>query len=227
MGIRAILFDLDNTLTNRNLSVHAYARSLIDYYQNNLGQHTVEKVIQIIQRIDNGGYPKKDLLTHPSIGASVAYALLNELTWIKEIDFNELTQFWFEQFGKNAVAMDGAIELLKELKIKGFKLAIVSNGGHSTRMAILEGLGFTPFFDVIMSSEKAGMSKPKADIFLHTSQILNIQPNECLFVGDHPINDIQGAKSVGMHTVWMEGFHKAEFEIDQRIQHLNQLWQFV
>ena len=35
-------------------------------------------------------------------------------------------------------------------------------------------------------------------------------PEECLFIGDHPINDIQGAQNAGMHPVWMEGFHEVD-----------------
>ena len=81
MSIRAVLFDLDNTLTHRGRSVAAFSQSLVDIYQSQLNCVDVEQVESIVNRIDNGGYPLKEHLTHPSIGASVAYALLQELNW--------------------------------------------------------------------------------------------------------------------------------------------------
>lgn len=170
MTIRAVLFDLDNTLTHRDQSIAAYSRHLADHYQHQL-QHDESNLIQaIIRRIDHGGYPKKEYLTHPSIAASVAYALQQELSWNSLPDLDELSQFWFQQFGLSAVAMPGAKSLLTELKQRGYKLAVISNGGHATRLNILQGLGFSHYFDEIVSSGLLGISKPNPEIFLHTSQ---------------------------------------------------------
>lgn len=208
MTIRAVLFDLDNTLTHRDQSILAYSQHLAHTYQQQLQHDQISQIPSIIRRIDNGGYPKKELLTHPSIAASVAYALLQELNWNSVPKLDELTQFWFQQFGLSAVAMPGANSLLAELKQQGYKLAIVSNGGHATRLTILQGLGFSHYFDEIISSELVGISKPNPEIFLHTSRQLNIVPENCLFIGDHPVNDIQGATQAGMKALWLQGFHK-------------------
>ena len=208
MTIRAVLFDLDNTLTHRDQSILAYSQHLAHTYQQQLQHDQISQIQSIIRRIDNGGYPKKELLTHPSIAASVGYALQQELTWSSLPDLDELTQFWFQQFGLSAVAMPGANSLLAELKQQGYKLAVISNGGHATRLTILQGLGFSHYFDEIISSELVGISKPNPEIFLHTSRQLNIVPENCLFIGDHPVNDIQGATQAGMKALWLQGFHK-------------------
>lgn len=208
MTIRAVLFDLDNTLTHRDQSILAYSQHLAHTYQQQLQHDQISQIPSIIRRIDNGGYPKKELLTHPSIAASVGYALQQELTWSSLPDLDELTQFWFQQFGLSVVAMPGANSLLAELKQQGYKLAVISNGGHATRLTILQGLGFSHYFDEIISSELVGISKPNPEIFLHTSRQLNIVPENCLFIGDHPINDIQGATQAGMKALWLQGFHK-------------------
>jgi putative hydrolase of the HAD superfamily len=208
MTIRAVLFDLDNTLTHRDQSILAYSQHLAHTYHQQLQHDQISQIPSIIRRIDNGGYPKKELLTHPSIAASVGYALQQELTWSSLPDLDELTQFWFQQFGLSAVAMPGANSLLAELKQQGYKLAVISNGGHATRLTILQGLGFSHYFDEIISSELVGISKPNPEIFLHTSRQLNIVPENCLFIGDHPVNDIQGATQAGMKALWLQGFHK-------------------
>ena len=228
MIIQAILFDLDNTLTHREKSIESYANSLLREYTDQLFEHDLQKIIQIIHRIDHGGYPLKEHLTHPSIGASVAFALIQELEWKTVPDFELLTEFWFARFGEHAVEMEGAKALLHALKNKKYKLAVVSNGGHKTRLNILNGLGLAEYFDEIISSELIGVSKPNAEIFLETQKRLGIPAQHCLFVGDHPINDIQGALNAGMNAVLIEGFHVEDTEPYQhRIKQLNELWSYL
>lgn len=231
MTIRAVLFDLDNTLTHRARSISAFSQSLAQRFFSFLSVVNVDQITQIVHRIDNGGYPKKEFLTHPSIGASVAHALLEELDWIQKPEFDVLTNFWFDEFGNNAVEMLGAKQLLEELKKQNYKLAVVSNGGHQTRLNILKGLGFLAFFDEVISSELIGISKPNSEIFIETSKRLNVELNQCLFIGDHPVNDIQGANNVGMKAVLVEGFHQLDEQelasIPFRIKQLSEIWSYL
>lgn len=228
MPIRAVLFDLDNTLTHRDQSIQQYSKFLLQQFQSDLFAPDLEKIQQIIRRIDNGGYPKKEELTHPSIGASVAFALLQELAWKTEVDFQDLADFWFQHFGQCAVAMSGALELLERLKQQDYALAVVSNGGHATRLNILQGLGFTDYFDEIISSELVGMSKPHKEIFLHSAESLRVHPSECLFIGDHPVNDIRGAQQAGMQAIWLQGFHPEDESLHvPRIQQLQELYAYL
>lgn len=223
MSIQAVIFDLDNTLTHRDLSTQAYSQYLLDFYTHQLIDAVVEQIYRIVCRIDNGGYPIKELLTHKSIGASVAYALLQELKWQNPPSLDELSDFWFSQFGNCAVAMPHLVEVLKHLKSKNYKLAVISNGGHETRMNIIQGLGIEHYFDEIISSGAFGKSKPHAEIFLHAAAKLNVEADQCLYIGDHPVNDVQGAKNAGMHALWMQGFHSELGEIEHKIQNLSQL----
>jgi putative hydrolase of the HAD superfamily len=228
MQIQAVLFDLDNTLTHRDQSVQAYSRHLVKHYQHNIQANALDTLIAIVRRIDNGGYPQAEQLTHPSIAASVAYALQQELTWQQLPELDELTEFWFSHFGDFAVAMQGAERLLQQLKQAGFKLGIISNGGHKTRLNILQGLGFLDYFDVVHSSELVGIRKPQSEIFIHTAAELAVLPEQCLFVGDHPINDIQGAQSAGMKAILIEGFHDIPEDLNvAKITQLHEVWQHL
>ncbi|QIO06612.1 HAD family hydrolase [Acinetobacter shaoyimingii] len=233
MRIEAVLFDLDNTLTHRDLSVQAYSRHFLEHYSNRLNLKNTEQkqsdlntIIDIIRRIDHGGYPKKELLTHPSIAASVGFALLQELDWKQAPELDELTEFWFSEFGLSAVAMTGAEALLKQLKQRGFKLAVISNGGHATRLRILQGLGFADYFDEILSSELVGISKPKAEIFLYSCAKLQVEPKYSLYIGDHPINDFQGATDAGLNALLILGFHEQVEHIpkEKTIHQLDEIW---
>ncbi|WP_314099550.1 HAD family hydrolase [Acinetobacter lwoffii] len=224
MPIQAVLFDLDNTLTHRDLTTQAYSRYLAEYYAPALKQVESDKIIEIVRRIDNGGYPKKELLTHGSIGASAAYALLQELPWLNPPSIDELAQFWFSQFGRFAVEMPAAEQVLTQLKDEGYQLAIVSNGGHDTRLNTIRGLGIETYFDEIISSGLVGFNKPQPEIFQITAERLGVQPAQCLYIGDHPINDVQGATEAGMHALWMQGFHADAEHIQYKIQQLPEIF---
>ena len=224
MPIQAVLFDLDNTLTHRDLTTQAYSRYLAEYYAPALAQVDSDKIIEIVRRIDNGGYPKKELLTHGSIGASAAHALLQELSWLNPPSIEELAQFWFSQFGRFAVEMPQATQVLTQLKDQGYQLAIVSNGGHDTRLNTIRGLGIETYFDEIISSGLVGFNKPQPEIFQITAERLGVQPAQCLYIGDHPINDVQGATEAGMHALWMQGFHADAEHIQYKIQQLPEIF---
>ena len=224
MPIQAVLFDLDNTLAHRDLTAQAYSCYLAEYYASAFAQVEPEKIIEIVRRIDNGGYPKKELLTHGSIGASAAYALLQELSWLNPPSIDELAQFWFSQFGRCAVEMPDVKQVLEQLKSQGYQLAIVSNGGHDTRLNTIRGLGIADYFEEIISSGLVGFNKPQPEIFQITAQRLGVLPEHCLYIGDHPINDIQGAKNAGMHALWMQGFHPDAEEIQYKIQQLPEIF---
>lgn len=211
MTIQAVLFDLDNTLTHRDLSVQAFSRHLFNVFSKQLN-HSAQKdqilnIINMIRRIDNGGYPKKACLTHSSIAASVAYALIHQLDWDLAPSIETLTEFWFEEFGLCAVPMAGAAHILEQLKQRDFRLAVISNGGHATRLKILEGLGFSDYFDQVFSSESVGIAKPNPEIFLHSCNQIQCSPQQSLYIGDHPVNDYQGASQAGLKALLLKGFH--------------------
>ena len=69
------------------------------------------------------------------------------------------------------------------------------------------------------------MSKPHPDMFHAALEQAGVAPAQMVHVGDNPEHDIQGAKAVGMRTVWMNargvqwpGGDKADREIDNLLQ---------
>src|SRR5690606_5566264 len=157
-------------------------RYLAEYYAPALKQVDSDKIIEIVRRIDNGGYPKKELLTHGSIGASAAYALLQELSWLNPPTIDELAQFWFSQFCRFAVEMPAAEHELTQLNDVGYQMAIDSIGGHDTRLNTIRGLGIETYFDEIISSGLVGFNKPQPEIFQITAERLSVQPTQCLYI---------------------------------------------
>lgn len=102
---------------------------------------------------------------------------------------------------------------LLALQKKGYELGLISN----THWRILKDLRkeFEKFFDVITLSYEHGYVKPHPSIFVATLYKLGVNSNQCLHVGDEPIADIQGAKSVGMKTAFIK---RKEIKTDAEIK---------
>jgi HAD superfamily hydrolase (TIGR01549 family) len=91
--------------------------------------------------------------------------------------------------------------MLLTLRSEGYKLGLISN----THWRFLPSLReqFEEFFDVITLSYEHGYVKPHPSIFMTTLEKLGVKANQSLHVGDDPIADIQGARNIGMKTVFV------------------------
>lgn len=82
--------------------------------------------------------------------------------------------------------------------------ALVSNFDHApTARQVLAQSGADRHFQQILVSEEHGWRKPHPQIFSDALAALNVQPEEALFVGDSPHDDIQGAKATGIDIAWV------------------------
>lgn len=93
--------------------------------------------------------------------------------------------------------------ILKMLKSKGLKLGLISNA-DIIDCKYWEKSALAAFFDDAIFSCNVGFLKPDKRIYELAMQNLNVLPSECLFVGDCGSNELYGAKSVGMKTVFTE-----------------------
>jgi HAD superfamily hydrolase (TIGR01549 family) len=85
-----------------------------------------------------------------------------------------------------------------------YALALVSNFDHApTARAILKKWGIETYFDAILISDEFGWRKPHRLIFTAALEQLGVKPQEALFVGDSPVDDVGGAKAASLDVVWI------------------------
>jgi len=203
----ALLFDLDNTLAHRGLSIASYARRFAaDFGERLPADVTSAAVAGLIDERDGGGYGVPGS-PFPTVRDDVAHALATRLPWSDVPTSEALTRHWFAHFPACSVEMPGAGALLDRLAADGLRLAIVSNGQEASRRALARGLGLDRRVRTLVSSERAGARKPDARPFLLAAEELDVAPQRCWFVGDHPVNDVAGAHAAGMRAIWLRGFH--------------------
>jgi putative hydrolase of the HAD superfamily len=190
--IKAVIFDLDNTLLDRTLTFRSFSSSFLSHYFSHLDvtQHLLDLIIEI----DQDGYKDKEEL----------FAQLLELSyWQDKPQLSELMAYYSREYVRSAVLMNGAREVVQYVRTK-YKVGVITNGKTPIQYGKMDQLGIRNDFDLIIVSEEVGIKKPDRRIFEMALDKLELKPEQCIYIGDHPVNDIEGAAKAGMETIWMK-----------------------
>lgn len=96
----------------------------------------------------------------------------------------------------------GALDTLRALRERGLHVGIVSNIDDDQFHPLLRRLGLESCADASTSSEEAGSCKPDRGIFLRAlAKAGDPRPEDVLFVGDTPEQDVAGANALGLESV--------------------------
>ncbi|ETI67095.1 HAD family hydrolase [Neobacillus vireti] len=211
--IKAVLFDLDGTLLNRDASVERFIDNQYERFKNLLGHIPKELYTSKFIELDSRGYVWKD---------KVYQQLIAELN-IKGITWESLLQDYLIEFKNHCVSFPNLIRMLEALKSKSILLGIITNGRGQFQFDNIVALGIEKYFEAILISEWEGMKKPNPEIFEKEIKQLNVLANESVYVGDHPENDIKAARKVGMKTIWKKEIFWNEVEADFSIEDLDEI----
>lgn len=190
--IKGILFDLDGTLLDRDQSLVALLQD--QYHRIQAFQCVEEHVfVQRFIELDQKGYVWKD---------KVYQKLIEEFKF--DLTWQELLEDYVHSFQNHCIGYPGLKEVLDFLKEKKLKLGIISNGFGEFQMNNIRGLQIEHYFDEILISENEGLRKPDIMIFKRALNRLELEPHESIFVGDHPVNDVDASINAGMKGIWKE-----------------------
>ncbi|WP_044337123.1 HAD family hydrolase [Rossellomorea aquimaris] len=211
--IQAAIFDLDGTLLNRDASINEFITNQYERLDNWLRHIPKELYITRFIELDQRGYVWKD---------KVYKQLIEEFT-IPEITWEELLQDYISEFKHSCVPFPQLHRMLDELRSKNIKLGMITNGFGQFQMDNILGLEIKDYFDEILVSEWEGLKKPDPEIFKRALLRLNLEPHECIFIGDHPEYDVYGAQKVGMKGIWKKDPHmnhaeQADWVIDDLME---------
>ena len=107
---------------------------------------------------------------------------------------------------------DGMVELVKELKAKGYKTAVTTSRMAPSTLAGLRKFGLVEDFDVIVTADDTTKHKPDPEPVLITLEKLGVKPEEALMIGDSMF-DIKCAHNAGVEAV-LVGWAEAVSEED-------------
>ena len=101
-------------------------------------------------------------------------------------------------------AFPGAIEAVRELRARGVKLALITNGEGREQRRKIERFALAPLFDCVMVEGEFGKGKPDPEVYHHALNTLNVAPHETWMVGDNLEWEVAVPKQLGIYTVWVD-----------------------
>ncbi|MEC1520718.1 HAD family hydrolase [Neobacillus niacini] len=215
--IKAVLFDLDGTLLNRDESVKKFIHNQYDRLNRIVGHIPRETYIKRFIDLDQRGYVWKDKV----------YQQLVEEFQLTGMTWEELLQDYLSEFKNHCVPFPNLISTLEKLKSLNLRVGMITNGRGQFQLDNIKALGIEKYFDTILISEWEGIKKPDPEIFKRSLKQLNVSAQQSMFVGDHPENDVKAAQNVGMKGVWKKHFQWESIEADYIVDDLAELLLFL
>ena len=209
MRIKAVLFDLDETLTDALTGLRAAQLAVagkLHKYLRNQGIEVDEEFIRsrlaefddrmaIEMRNDRDEW-WPELLAGFGVKREVPRRMVKQLTKL----------YWTTFARVNKPCPDAGLTLFY-LRDKGYKLGLITDTDvvHGMKRERVRRFKFVKLFDaVVISGEDIPETKPSPKPFLLLASKLGASLGECVVVGDKPFTDIKGAKAAGMRTIWLK-----------------------
>jgi len=202
--IKAVIFDLDNTLIDYMKMERISAEQAVDAMIDAGLDVPKDKILKELEKtMDDEGFD------HPKIFQKFLRRLNGSINYkhlaYAILAFRKAREGFLQPY-------PGVKSALIKLREKGLKLAIVSDAPRLNAWLRLSAMKIDDFFDIVIAKEDTGFLKPHRKPFSIALKKLNLNSEECLMVGDRPEKDIKGAKKVGMKTC----FAKYGYEIRPR-----------
>lgn len=196
--IKYAIFDLDDTLLDFKRGEQEGVENILSKYgvqDVSKGMTTYLKINhQIWDKIEHG-FPREQLL---KTRFSDTFSQLGI-----EVDGIKVEQEYRRVLDHNFYKIDGADQLLEELKNSGIRLMVGTNGIKTTQLSRLAGSGLERYFEDFFISEDVGFAKPDRRFFnpIH-NKYQDMQMQNTVVVGDRIQADILGAKRANLSSIW-------------------------
>ena len=230
MKIRAVLFDLGNTLV-KTLNTEVTFKNV----PTSLGiDRSVEELQEAIAKTEEefkeSNYRSRyGKVTHKEYWERWDTQVLKYLG-VSGSGYlaKQIKARWFDH--ANCLTYPDTIVTLNRLKQMRLKLGLISAAYEEDIDAILERAGLAKgLFDIVVGVNTIKKEKPHPEVFRHALSKLNVEPRETLFVGDHIDNDYKGAKAVGIRALLIERKRKGPdntYDLE-RIRSLQEIFKFM
>ncbi|MBA3869558.1 MAG: HAD family hydrolase [Anaerolineae bacterium] len=199
LTVSCVVFDLDNTLTDRSASIRQFAWLFYRDFRHALDESiTLEAVHQVIEQGDGGGYRPKE---------TMFLEIQTHMQWIKTPTIEIISDYWYRMSAQSMQLRPDVHATLKELLHRDLRLGIITNGKTDVQNATIDATYLREYFSIVVISEASGFRKPDPQIFNLALSVLNVAPQNAVYIGDHPQSDVEGARNAGLEAIWFAGVH--------------------
>ncbi len=216
--IKAVIFDLDDTLidwSKQTMKWDVFHLSRVEKARNYLlaEGHSIpelKKFYDVVrQRIRQVWDEARKEWIIPSMSEVMCQILIELEVAVEDVRMNALLAEYNWGVFPGVVPFDDTHEVLNNLRQQAYKIGLVTNSIFPMWMrdVELEAYSIIDFLDARLTSGDVGYLKPHPQIYHRILEMLDVQPEQAVFVGDRPQNDIAGANAVGLTSVLMAPPH--------------------
>ena len=203
---KAVIFDFDDTLEDFKTTKAKVHAVLGRYFERAYGIKAA-RIGRLLEAID---------YHYTLLGKGGNPSLYDRHLWLadcfrklglkpKKAELGRLVRLYWATATKEAKLYPGIMALLRSLKARSLKLALISDsdGRKAIKLARVRKLGLLPLFDVFVTGDDTRINKPDRKFYELVLSALRLPARACVMVGDKPEVDLALAKALGMTTVWM------------------------
>lgn len=175
-GARAVLWDMDGTLVDSSAIVP-------------------DAFIATVRGLGGPEMTREEVVTYYDAGAPhVMIAMMLGREPAEEL--GERYHATLAEVGAGVRVHDGVAEALEALHGRGVPMGVFTGNSARAASILLEAAGLRRWFDVVVGGDEVARPKPAPDGVLRAAQELGVPPQECVYVGDSPL-DVGAAQDAG------------------------------
>ncbi|MGD8505545.1 MAG: HAD family hydrolase [Candidatus Bathyarchaeota archaeon] len=201
MRIKAVLFDLGWTLVNIMESPEIYKR-ILEASGVRISAEEALKAHQANERESNIFEGMIELGEDFWVKWNQKFLERLGIQENRELLAQRIIELWWEYAGLELYP--DVVETLTQLKARGVKVGVVTNGLKSDFQQILSKVGLSDHFEVVVGIDTCKKAKPNREIFLYAINKLRVRPGEAIFVGDSVKQDYEGAEKAGLKPLLID-----------------------
>lgn len=204
---KAVIFDMDGVLVD-NDKVHVESFTIF------CARYGVKMSEEIFAQCAGMG---NDDIIPALFGRAMSKDEIASMSLEKEAVYREI-------YAETIKPLDGLVELLKELKAQGIKIAVGSSGITENVDYVLDMCGIRGYFDAISNGDMVSKAKPNPEVFLLAAKLMGVEPTDCVVFEDS-FAGIKAARAAGMKVIAVATTHPRDkhSDYDQLIDNFTQI----
>ena len=226
--IKLVTLDLDNTLWDVDSIIVQAEADMVAWLETHVPECLPLYRSDTLVEVRNDVFTQhKDRAHDLSFMRTAVLETLMQRAGYAEAEAGRLARQAFAVFfeGRNRVELFPGAEDMLETLTGRYALYALTNGN-----ADIEKAGLAAYFQGAFSSADVGVKKPHARMFEAPLLHVDVAAHEAVHVGDHLVDDVQGAAGVGMHTVWVnltDAAHEGEVHPTHEVSDLIQVAEVI
>jgi HAD superfamily hydrolase (TIGR01509 family) len=200
--LRAVVFDMDDTLLNWRVAEHGAIGqlALLHFAHHGIPEPRVREVYGAIMAENFAGWKQQRrwMYIQERLGL-----LVGRLGTMDKTPLEDLVALFSREAAQRLAFLDGAEQALRAARRGGRKTALLTNGRSEVQRPKVYAFGLHTEVDFVGITGELGAWKPEPAAFHKVLDALGVRPEHALMVGDNEDFDIAPAKALGMQTCWV------------------------